>query len=249
MAERARTRNESATPRRGGRLLAVGVLAVSILAAIPAGGSPVATSSTAAPRCVAVLVDRTGSYPGIQAARRIAAELVSQLRGGDSFQARFVASDSYDPKEILADVTLPPEPPALANQFNARERARRHELDAALVRSKTDLAEKIQSAKIERSGSTDLWGAVAAAAEWRAGLGCTQTTIVTFSDLAHNHRSVPALDLEGIQILVAHFDAGADYAKAQTARERFTAIAEKAGAEVRVVPPGRTPLLRPEGSQ
>lgn len=248
MMERARARNLCEALSPGGWLTAVGALAVSLLLAAPAGGSPVARSSTAAPQCVAVLIDRTGSYPGIEAARRIALELASQLRGGDSFQARFIAADSYDTKEILADVTLPEGPAELTNQFNQRERARRRELDAEIARSKAALLETLRNAKIERSSNTDLWGAVAAANEWRSGLGCSQTTVVTLSDLVHNHRAVPTLDLNGVQILISNFDAGPDYEKAQGARQRFRSIAQKAGAEVREVPPGRTPLLRTEGS-
>ena len=104
----------------------------------------------------------------------------------------------------------------------------------------------IRAAKIETSANTDLWGAIGAAAEWRSGLGCPETTVVTLSDLAHNHRAMPALDLQGMQILVSHFDAGADAARAQAARQRFQEVAERAGAAVRLVPPGRVPRLRSE---
>ena len=208
------------------------------------GQTPAAAGSAVASErhCVGVLVDRSGSYEGIDAARRLAGGLVAQLRGGDSVLVRWISDHSYDPRDLVIDETIPTVE-TVRNQFNRRERARVQKERRRLVQTKRDLLALLARTPAQRSQFTDVWGAIRAAQEWRDATPCDSTSFVVVSDLVHNRGVIPPLRLEGVVVQVAGFEHAADFEETEKVRRAFVSRVERAGGRVYFLPPGRSPSV------
>lgn len=233
---------------RGNGVLRTAFISLVLLVTTPLAAQGVGSAGSmdsGQPLCLAVLVDRSGSYEGIEAGRRLAGATIGQLSAGDSLLVRWISAESYHPKEVIVDQTLPAAPIAESeNQFNRHARARSRAAQAVLQRAKRDALLVLARTPIEASSHTDIWGAIRAAQEWRDALACEEAVFVVISDLVHNRGVIPELRLNGVEIVVAGFEHGADIQETERVRRAFQERVEGAGGTVRFVPPGRVPTLR-----
>ncbi len=175
------------------------------------------TPSEVEPRHVLlILCDRSGSVlDGSGMICTESAKLLPHLPSSTLILGRFVSSRSYSDTETFLTDAIPQRPSApnctLTNPFDPRqrrlcyeERLRYKAQIRCVEEARERIATSLKNLKPTRSSHTDLWGALAAAAEILAVYPQSQRTLLIYSDL-HDTVGTPLPNtlpgLKGVRVI------------------------------------------------
>jgi len=187
-------------------------------------------------------LDETGSYSLRNRAVALIQSVIAGLKPRDVMFLRMITASSFTDDcsvfrlEVPAQNCRQPE-----NKFNQRARAEYRRCLQQVQAVKAQAMAMVARLEPQKSGRTDLWGFLAAAAqrlesEGKAG---DRRLLIVCSDMVSNVKRDVAVDLSGVEVLVVLWEAGEDPAAAQRLQNywRRVLVGQAKATSVRFVSP------------
>ena len=191
-----------------------------------------AAPALAAGRLFVLGVDETGSYAlRNMSIKRVERFIAGQMRPGDTLIARRITGRSYldVPENLLLPsyLKLPEIGAGTSNRFNVLARKKHQRLLRGIALLKKRAIKYIHELKPVKANKTDIYGFLAAGADYLALSKKTEKFILIASDMEDNCSRKSEINLAGAKVIVMAFEKNVDPAKTGAVKRKWRKIFRK----------------------